>query len=74
KLQSYLVFAKEIAERIGSARNRGSFDRLVVVAAPRFLGILRPALVSAGIDPDRSIDKEMTGRPAAEIQEMIDAE
>ena len=74
KAQSYLVFAKEIAERIGSAKQRGKFDRLVVVAAPRFLGILRPALVSAGIDPDREIDKELTGRDAAFIQDLIDAD
>ena len=74
KLHSYLVFAKEIAEKISSAKQRGRFDRLVVVAAPRFLGVLRPALVSAGVDPDREIDKEVTGREPAFIQELIDAD
>lgn len=74
KLQSYLVFAKEIAERVGIAKQRGRFDRLVVVAAPRFLGLLRPALLAAGVDPDREIDKEVTGRDAAFIQELIDAD
>lgn len=74
KLQSYLVFAKEIAERISSGRQHGKFDRLVVVAAPRFLGVLRPALMAAGIEAEREIDKEVTGRGAAFIQELIDAE
>ena len=74
KAQSYLVFAKEIAERVSDAKRRGSFDRLVVIAAPRFLGMLRPALLSAGVDPDRSIDKEVAGRPAAFIQDLIDAD
>lgn len=74
KAQSYLVFAKEIAERVSSAKRRGSFDRLVVVAAPRFLGVLRPALMSAGVDPERSLDKEVTGREPAFIQDLIDAD
>lgn len=74
KLQSYLVFAKEIAERISTARQRRKFDRLVIIAAPRFLGVLRPALMSAGVEPDREIDKEVTGQDAAFIQELIDAD
>lgn len=74
KVQSYLVFAKEIAEKISSAKQRGKFDRLVVVAAPRFLGVLRPVLASAGVDADREIDKEVTGREPAFIQELIDAD
>ena len=74
KAQSYLLFAKEIAERIASAKQRRKFDRLVVVAAPRFLGVLRPALMSAGIEADREIDKEMTSQPAAAIADLIDAE
>ena len=74
KLQSYLVFAKEIAERISSARQRGKFDRLVVVAAPRFLGVLRPALMTAGVEADREIDKEMTGQAPAAIQDLVDAD
>ena len=74
KAQSYLLFAKEIAERIASAKQRGKFDRLVVVAAPRFLGVLRPALMSAGIESDREIDKEMTSQPPAAIADLIDAD
>ena len=74
KAQSYLLFAKEIAENVSRARQGGKFDRLVVVAAPRFLGVLRPALMSAGIEADREIDKEVTGRDAAFIQELVDAE
>lgn len=71
---SNLVFAKEIAERISTARQRGQFDRLIVVAAPRFLGVIRPALAVAGVDVDRTIDKEVTGRDVDFIQSLVDAE
>ena len=74
KAQSYLLFAKEITEHIASAKHRGKFDRLVVVAAPRFLGVLRPALMTAGIEADREIDKEMTAQPPSSVADLIDAE
>jgi len=35
---------------------------------------LRPALLSAGIDPEREIDKELTGQKPAFIQDLLDAE
>jgi protein required for attachment to host cells len=37
-------FAKEVARSIDGARVRHEFDRLVLVAAPRMLGLLREAL------------------------------
>jgi protein required for attachment to host cells len=37
-------FAREIAERLYAARNEQRFGRLVLVAEPRFLGMLRAAL------------------------------
>lgn len=74
KTHSAVVFAKEIADRLGSAGKNGEFDRFVVVAAPRFLGVLRQALDTVGAEPERSIDKEVTGRDAGFIQGLIDAE
>jgi protein required for attachment to host cells len=74
KEQSYLAFAKEIAERVRDAKSRGQFDRLVVVAAPRFLGVLRPALATAGIEAERTVDKELTGKDAKFIQNLLDAD
>ncbi|HMN78535.1 MAG TPA: host attachment protein [Burkholderiaceae bacterium] len=36
--------ARRVVERLSSARNDGRFDALIIVAAPRFLGLLRNAL------------------------------
>ena len=71
KSQANVVFAKEIAERVSAAQSQQRFDRLIVVAAPRFLGLLRPALASAGIEPERTIDKEVVGRDAAVIEKLL---
>lgn len=38
------LFAKAIAREIDRARTRQEFDRLVLIAAPRMLGLLRDAL------------------------------
>ena len=45
--QSERTFAKRIAEFLVTARRRGEVQRLHLVAAPRFLGLLR-----AGLDKD----------------------
>jgi len=74
KTRSAVLFAKALAQQIGSAKQEAGFDRLIVVAAPRFLGFLRQALAIAGIEPDRTIDKEMTGREPGSIKELVDAE
>ena len=68
------VFAKEIAERISKAKQDAEFEKLVVIAAPRFLGVLRPALATAGIDVEHAFDKEMTAKDPASIQELVDSE
>lgn len=72
KTQSAIVFAKEISEQLADEKRQRQFDCLVVVAAPRFLGLLRPALDGAGVEIDLTIDKEVTGKDAAFIQRMLD--
>jgi len=42
--QQQVRFAKRIAEELESARKDHAFDRLVVMAAPRMLGLLRDAM------------------------------
>jgi protein required for attachment to host cells len=39
-----IVFTRELAGALEEARNRQAFDRLVLVAEPGFLGLLRNAL------------------------------
>jgi protein required for attachment to host cells len=41
------LFALEVARTIDGARTRHEFDRLVLIAAPRMLGLLREALPAA---------------------------
>lgn len=38
------LFARRVAEQLEEAQHKGEFDRLVVMAAPTFLGLLRRAL------------------------------
>jgi protein required for attachment to host cells len=45
--QETIRFAKTVADRIDAGRKRECFDRLVLVADPRFLGHLRQGLSSA---------------------------
>jgi len=59
KQQEQIRFAKSIAERLEQARLENTFERLVLVAAPAFLGLLRANLgaplaarVSLEIDKD----------------------
>lgn len=40
------LFAKEVARRIETDRARNEFDRLVLVAGPKMLGLLRQSLSS----------------------------
>lgn len=74
RAQSYVAFAKKIADRLGKARQQGEFDRFIVVAAPRFLGVLRPALAAAGLNAERTIDKELTGKGPASVQALVDSQ
>ncbi|WP_456387532.1 host attachment protein [Profundibacter sp.] len=39
-----VAFAEELAERLSKAHADGAFDDLVLTAAPKMLGMLRPAL------------------------------
>ena len=39
-----VAFARRIAEELEHARQQGRFDRLVIMANPRFLGVLRRVL------------------------------
>lgn len=55
------MFAKRLAEHIDDARIAGFVDKLVLIAAPKFLGQLRSSLCDkAGELVVHSIDKEMT--------------
>lgn len=67
-----VVFARQIAERIESARTRGEFAQLVLVAAPEFLGILRQQLsAQAHRLVSKTVDKNLILRSESEIREYV---
>ncbi|MGD8593518.1 MAG: host attachment protein [Gammaproteobacteria bacterium] len=44
KQQETIAFAKQIAEHLNAHRKAGDYDKLVIFAAPAFLGLLRERL------------------------------
>ena len=66
------VFAKQIAERIASGTHRGTLRGFALVAAPRFLGMLRDAIsTSTKAEPWTSVDKDVVDKDAAVIRELL---
>ncbi|HEY8538147.1 MAG TPA: host attachment protein [Steroidobacteraceae bacterium] len=45
-LHELTLFAKEVGRRIDADRNGHKFDKLVIIAAPKMLGLLRQSLPS----------------------------
>ena len=67
------AFAKKIAERVGKASHVGSCRDYSLVAAPRFLGLLRDALATtAAPDPLQTIAKEVVSKDTAFLEKLLD--
>lgn len=67
-----MVFAKKIAQRIEKAMHDGSCRGFALVAAPRFLGVLRDAVaVATTAEPYATIDKEMVDQDAVTIEKLL---
>jgi protein required for attachment to host cells len=65
-------FAKDLAHRLDSARNKGKFKNLVLVAPPSFLGLLRDNLskeVMAMVS--NQVDKNLVQKPAEAVREYL---
>ncbi len=68
-----MVFAGELAERLRQGRNANQFGELVLVAAPRFLGVLRDALDSATASRVRgTLDKDYAGLNDRELLKRLE--
>jgi protein required for attachment to host cells len=66
------IFAKQIAERIGRVMHDGSCRGFALIAAPRFLGVLREAVsVATSAEPYATVDKEVVGQDAAVIERLL---
>lgn len=66
------VFAKELAMKLRDARTANECDKIVLVAAPAFLGKLRDRLDKPTHDiVSHSLDKDLSRHPAEEIAELV---
>jgi protein required for attachment to host cells len=73
KKQAAMVFAREIAERIGKATHDGSCRDYALIAAPRFLGMLRSEVSKrCRFAPSQTIDKDVVAQDAAVLSKLLD--
>jgi protein required for attachment to host cells len=69
-----ITFAKRIASRMESARNNHEFGKLVLVAEPRFLGILRDNLSAECVKMiTLQVDKNLVQLGVREIRDRLPA-
>jgi protein required for attachment to host cells len=72
KKHAALLFAKEIAGRIADVMHDGSCRGFALVAAPRFLGILRESIsVATTARPYATVDKDVVGKDTATIEGLL---
>lgn len=72
KKHAAIGFAREIADRIGKAMNDGASRGFALVAAPKFLGVLRDAVArSTKAEPFAAIDKQVVGRDTSVIEKLL---
>lgn len=68
-----LAFAKQIAERIAQTMHDGSCRGFALIAAPRFLGVLRKAIsVATTAEPYATVDKEVVNQDIAVIEKLLE--
>ena len=66
------AFAKLIATRIAKVMHDGTCRGFALVAAPRFLGVLRDAFaVATTAEPYATVDKEVVGQDAEVIEKLL---
>lgn len=74
KRHEAIRFAKRVGDMLEGARSAGDFDRLVLVAEPRFLGLLRDNLSQETIKRvGLEIDKNLVQQAPQVIRERLPA-
>jgi protein required for attachment to host cells len=68
------LFARDVSEFLEEAHNQGRFRKLILVASPEFLGVLRKQVQPRlGAIVSLEIDKDYTSSNAAELKERVKA-
>jgi protein required for attachment to host cells len=71
--QSTKVFAKDIAQDIATELHSGTCRGYAVIAAPRFLGLLRQEFATAvKQEPYATVDKDVVGQDEAVIANLLE--
>jgi protein required for attachment to host cells len=72
KKTAAMAFAKQIAGRIAKVMHDGSCRGFALVAAPRFLGLLRDAIaIATTAEPYATVAKEVVVQDAAVIEKLL---
>ena len=72
KKHAVSIFAKQIAERIGEVMHDGSCRGFALIAAPRFLGVLRKAVsVATSAEPYATVAKQVVGQDTTVIERLL---
>jgi protein required for attachment to host cells len=72
--QSARAFAKDIAQVVATDYNKGACRGYAVIAAPRFLGLLRPEFANAVKDqPYATVDKDVVGQDDSVIENLLES-
>ena len=67
------AFAKDIAEVIAAEMHKGTCRGYAVIAAPRFLGLLRQEFASAvREEPYATVDKDVVGQDEAAVEKLLE--
>ena len=79
KEEEAVRFAEQLAERMHAGRTAGEFDRLMVVAAPRYLGLLREKLDPAtralvGFELDKDLTRHIPEEIRSHLPEKLYSE
>ena len=65
-------FARVLAQRLDAARKEEAFNRVVLIAPPSFLGVLRDNLSDEVMElVTEQIDKNLVQQPANEVREHL---
>jgi protein required for attachment to host cells len=72
KARAAMQFARELADRLDAELRQKKFDRLTVVAAPHFLGLLREQMSEKLADAIvQEVAKDLTREEARTLQEHV---